>query len=149
MSTATPTNDYIAHVPGYVDNAGPKVVTSRFRYEDSNTLERSLATGGYDGLKKALTQTPAEVAAEVKDEGLRDLVGRIRNDEALLVAGGSREIAHSWIRRFCPIGEGLHRDHGRGPASFREAHLPRSGEGLVGRNLIHHDFAGPTAGGFQ
>lgn len=65
--SAAPTNDYVAHVPGYVDNVGPKIVTSRFPYEDSHTLERSLATGGYDGLKKALSQTPAEVAAEVKD----------------------------------------------------------------------------------
>ena len=61
------TNDYVAHAPGYVDNDGPKVVTSRFTYDDSHTLERSLATGGYDGLKKALQRTPADVAAEVKD----------------------------------------------------------------------------------
>ena len=61
------TNDYIAHVPGYVDNDGPKIVTSRFRYEDSHTLERALATGGYDGLKSALRRTPAEIAAEVKE----------------------------------------------------------------------------------
>lgn len=61
------TNDYVPHAPGYVDNEGPKVVTSRFPYEDSFTLERSLATGGYDGLKAALAKSPAEVAQEVKD----------------------------------------------------------------------------------
>ena len=34
-------------------------------FEDSHTLERYLATGGYDGLNKALSMTPEEVAAEV------------------------------------------------------------------------------------
>src|SRR5580698_7838074 len=43
----------------------PRIVTSRLGLEDSHTLERYLATGGYEGLKKALTMTPAEVAAEV------------------------------------------------------------------------------------
>ncbi len=62
-----PTNTYVDHAPGYVDNEGPKIVTSRFGYEDSYTLERSLATGGYEGLRTALTKAPADVAAEVKD----------------------------------------------------------------------------------
>src|SRR5580704_11692722 len=43
----------------------PKIVTSRLGYEDSYTLERYLATGGYDGLRKALTLTPEQVGAEV------------------------------------------------------------------------------------
>ncbi|HEY6622492.1 MAG TPA: NADH-quinone oxidoreductase subunit NuoF [Acidimicrobiales bacterium] len=43
----------------------PKIVTSRLGYDDSHTLERYLATGGYDGLRKALTMTPEAVAAEV------------------------------------------------------------------------------------
>ena len=34
-------------------------------YDDSHTLERYLATGGYDGLRKALAMTPEAVAAEV------------------------------------------------------------------------------------
>ena len=42
---------------GYIDSARPKIVTSRFQYEDSFTLERSLATGGYEGLKAALIQS--------------------------------------------------------------------------------------------
>ena len=33
----------------------PRIVTSRLEYEDSHTLERYLATGGYEGLRKALT----------------------------------------------------------------------------------------------
>lgn len=61
------TNEYVSHAAGYVDNEGPKIVTSRFRHEDSHTLVRALATGGYDGLKDAIRRTPAEVAAEVKN----------------------------------------------------------------------------------
>ncbi len=61
------TNDYVPSAPGYVDNEGPKIVTSRFGHADSHTLERSLATGGYDGLKAALRRQPADIAAEVKE----------------------------------------------------------------------------------
>jgi NADH-quinone oxidoreductase subunit F len=43
----------------------PKIMTARLGYEDSHTLERYLATGGYEGLRKALTMTPEAVAAEV------------------------------------------------------------------------------------
>ncbi|MCK4176920.1 NADH-quinone oxidoreductase subunit NuoF [Aciditerrimonas ferrireducens] len=43
----------------------PRIVTSRMGYEDSHTLARFLATGGYEGLRKALQMSPAEVAAEV------------------------------------------------------------------------------------
>ena len=62
-----PTHDYIAHAAGYVDNDGPKIVTSRFPYEDSYTLERFEATGGYDGLRKALSRRPSDVHSEVRD----------------------------------------------------------------------------------
>jgi NADH-quinone oxidoreductase subunit F len=48
----------------------PKIVTARLGYEDSHTLERYLATGGYDGLRKALTMTPEAVAAEVDTASL-------------------------------------------------------------------------------
>ncbi len=43
----------------------PKIVTSRLGYDDSHTLERYLATGGYEGLRAALARTPEAVAAEV------------------------------------------------------------------------------------
>ena len=46
-----PTHSYVPHAPGYVDNEGPKIVTSRFGYEDSFTLERYQATGGYQALR--------------------------------------------------------------------------------------------------
>ena len=61
---------YIPHAAGYVDNDGPKIVTSRFSHEDSFTLERSLATGGYEGLRAALGMRPADVHAEVRDATL-------------------------------------------------------------------------------
>ncbi len=43
----------------------PRIVTSRLGYEDSHTLERYLSSGGYEGLRKALTMHPEQVAAEV------------------------------------------------------------------------------------
>ncbi len=61
------TNSYVAHAAGYVDNDDPKIVTSRFPDPESHTLERYVATGGYEALRAALSRTPAEVAAEVKD----------------------------------------------------------------------------------
>jgi NADH-quinone oxidoreductase subunit F len=52
---------------GYIDDGDrPKVVTSRFQYEDGHTIERYHATGGYQALKAALQRTPAEVHEEVK-----------------------------------------------------------------------------------
>lgn len=43
----------------------PKIVSSRSEFEDSFTIERYLATGGYSALKKALGMFPEQVAAEV------------------------------------------------------------------------------------
>ncbi len=43
----------------------PKIVTARMGFDDSHTLARFLATGGYDGLRKALAMNPEDVAAEV------------------------------------------------------------------------------------
>ena len=37
--------DYVPHAAGFVANEGPKLLTSRFPYEDSYTLDRALATG--------------------------------------------------------------------------------------------------------
>jgi NADH-quinone oxidoreductase subunit F len=52
---------------GYIDDGDrPKVVTSRFHLADGYTLERSHATGGYEGLKAALKRTPVDVHEEVK-----------------------------------------------------------------------------------
>ena len=48
----------------------PRIVTARLEYEDSHTLARFLATGGYDGLRKALSMHPEEVALEVDKASL-------------------------------------------------------------------------------
>ena len=54
------------HAAGFVAGDRPEIVTSRFRHEDSYTLERFLATGGYEGLEAALARSPAEVHEEVR-----------------------------------------------------------------------------------
>src|SRR4051812_9403660 len=48
----------------------PDIVFSRMNLDDSHTLERYLATGGYDGLRAALARRPDEVQEEVKTAGL-------------------------------------------------------------------------------
>ena len=48
----------------------PKIVSARMEYDDSYTLERYLATGGYAGLRKALTMTPEQVHDEVNTASL-------------------------------------------------------------------------------
>lgn len=55
---------------GYYPSSRPTIVTSRFGYEDSYTLDRYLATGGYIGLRAALAKTPAEMSEEVKNSTL-------------------------------------------------------------------------------
>ncbi len=64
MSTAI-TREY---TPGFYEGDRPKVVTSRFEYEDSHTIERFEATGGYAGLKAALAMGPEAMSGEVKQE---------------------------------------------------------------------------------
>jgi len=46
------------------------IVTARMRHPDSHTLERYLATGGYDGLRRALRMEPEQVAEEVNAASL-------------------------------------------------------------------------------
>src|SRR5947199_5440116 len=46
------------------------IVTARLRHGDSHTLERYLATGGYDGLRRALRMEPEQVAEEVNAASL-------------------------------------------------------------------------------
>ena len=55
-----------SHAPGFVAGDRPQIVTSRFEYEDSYTLERALATDGYAGLRAALSRSATEVHDEVK-----------------------------------------------------------------------------------
>ena len=56
-----------AFAPGYYAGDRPKVVTSRFEMEDSHTLQRYVATGGYEGLRRALARPATEVHDEVKN----------------------------------------------------------------------------------
>ena len=60
----------IPHAPGFIANKTPRIVTSRFDYEDSFTIERYEETGGYQGLRTALSKTPEEVHGEVRDASL-------------------------------------------------------------------------------
>ncbi|HEY5111997.1 MAG TPA: NADH-quinone oxidoreductase subunit NuoF [Acidimicrobiales bacterium] len=48
----------------------PKIVTARAGFDDSYTLARYVATGGYDGLRRALTMFPEDVAKEVDEASL-------------------------------------------------------------------------------
>ena len=67
MSTPSP----YPWAAGYYDDGDrPQIVTSRFKYDDGHTIERYHATGGYEGLKKALSMTPAEVHDEVRKSTL-------------------------------------------------------------------------------
>ncbi len=49
------------------------IVTARRQFDDSFTITRALATGAYEGLKKALTMTPEAVCSEVD---VASLLGR-------------------------------------------------------------------------
>jgi NADH-quinone oxidoreductase subunit F len=48
----------------------PKIITGRFGFDDSHTLARYEATGGYQALRKALDTSPNAVAEEVKAASL-------------------------------------------------------------------------------
>lgn len=63
----TLTGQAIPHAAGFVRGDRPEVVTSRFQYTDSHTLDRYLATDGYQGLRAALETTPQDVLGQVRD----------------------------------------------------------------------------------
>jgi NADH-quinone oxidoreductase subunit F len=48
----------------------PKIITSRFEYDDSHTINRYEATDGYKGLRAALDRRPDQVVEEVKTASL-------------------------------------------------------------------------------
>ena len=58
------------HTPGFYAGDRPQIVTSRFQYEDSYTLERYVATGGYAALKAMLERPCNEIHDEVKNATL-------------------------------------------------------------------------------
>ena len=53
------------HAAGFVAGNRPRIVTSRFEYDDAHTLERFLATDGYKGLQAALAKSPVDVQNDV------------------------------------------------------------------------------------
>ncbi len=55
-----------SHAPGFIAGDRPKIVTSRFEHADSHTLERFVATGGYLGLRAALSRPAQSVHDDVK-----------------------------------------------------------------------------------
>jgi len=60
-------NAYVPHAPGFVDNEGPKIVTSRFGDPDSYKLRRYEGTGGYNALRAVLQMSPDQVHGQVRD----------------------------------------------------------------------------------
>jgi len=46
------------------------IITARFGFDDSYTLDRFLATGGYEGLRAALRKAPQQVGDDVKAASL-------------------------------------------------------------------------------
>jgi NADH-quinone oxidoreductase subunit F len=68
----------------------PRIVLSRADYADSHTLSRYLATGGYEGLRKALTMFPEAVASEVDQASLLGRGGAGFPQGADLVPRGQR-----------------------------------------------------------
>ena len=62
--------DTYPHAAGFVAGDRPRIVTARFEYADSYTLERFQATDGYEGLRRALARPPADVHEEVRSATL-------------------------------------------------------------------------------
>ncbi len=90
----------------------PKIVSSRFGFGDSHTLERFLATGGYQGLRKALTMTPEQVAAEVDQASL---LGR---------GGAGFPAGRKWsMLRKAPVRYLVVNGDESEPATFKDHHL--------------------------
>ena len=61
----TVTSSYL-HAPGFIAGDRPKIVTSRFEYADSYKIDRFIATGGYQGLRSALSRPAQTVHDDVK-----------------------------------------------------------------------------------
>jgi len=59
------TSSYL-HAPGFIAGDRPKIVTSRFEYADSYKIDRFIATGGYQGLRSALSRPAQIVHDDVK-----------------------------------------------------------------------------------
>jgi NADH-quinone oxidoreductase subunit F len=62
-----PTPAYFGDSPGDF----PRILTGTWKDPDAWTIESYLKSGGYEGLKKALTMKPDDIIADVKTSGLR------------------------------------------------------------------------------
>lgn len=59
------------HVPGLVPT-GPRLITTRFDLADGHTFDGYVRTGGYEALRRAVTEmTPEQVHSEVKDSEIQ------------------------------------------------------------------------------
>ena len=61
------TNAYVPHAQGFVDNEGPKIVTSRFGDAESYKLGNYENADGYRALRAVLSMKPDEVHSDVRD----------------------------------------------------------------------------------
>lgn len=117
----------------------PRVVTSRFGYEDSHTLSRFVATGGYDALRKALAMTPEAVAAEVDRSGI---IGR---------GGAGFPTGRKWS--FLPVPDGGPRylvcnaDESE-PGTFKDHEILRKNPHMLVEGMILSAYAMGATRGF-
>ena len=63
-------NQYVPHAAGFVDNEGPKLVTSRFTDPQSFEISNYKRSGGYQALENAINKAPNEVEAVIKESVL-------------------------------------------------------------------------------
>ena len=104
----------------------PSIVLSRLEHADSHTLARYLATGGYDGLRKALTMFPEAVASEVDQASL---LGR---------GGAGFPAGRKWsMLRKAPISYLVVNGDESEPATFKDHLLRRARPAPIGRGRHH------------
>jgi NADH-quinone oxidoreductase subunit F len=112
----------------------PRIVTSRFDHEDSHTLDRYLATGGYQALRHALGMFPEQVAAEVSAS---NLLGR---------GGAGFETGRKWsMLRHAPVRYLVINGDESEPATFKDhALITRDPHQLIEGTIISAYAIGAT-----
>ena len=120
---------------GYLDDGDrPRIVTSRFQYDDGHTIARYHATGGYEGLKAALRRAPGEVHDEVKN-AIEELPEAFRMPLLLSDVDGFsyKEIAEMLD---VPIGTVMSRLHRGRKAMQKRLYEFAKERGLVNESLL-------------
>ena len=69
------------------------ILTARWGDPEAAGIDRYLATGGYQGLTKALAMAPDDVIAEVKSSGLRGRGGEVPEASRGGVPGDLKEVS--------------------------------------------------------